>query len=457
MSPLKYTHIKIKNIGKVVTGKTPPTADKSNYNGDFMFISPTELHDGFMINKSGKTITKKGMNSIKSNTISGTSVLVGCIGWDIGNIGLCKDNCATNQQINSITDFKKTINPYYCYYWFTTKKEYLFSISSITRTPILSKTTFEEIEIPFPSKERQDAIVNTLQPIDQKIQNNKKIIAELEEMAKTVYDYWFTQFDFPNDEGKPYKSSGGKMVYNAELKRDIPEGWEVKSMSEILVKNNVGFDYKSIEPTVDLSVMPSGTIVINNLNESSNFSTNLFKMEKGDILFGSIRPYLKKACIAPCDGVVAGTVHSYKVKRKEDYNFALFTMARDVFFEYAVKLSTGTKMPVISNENILQYKIPYNKKIVTSFNALNIKELICNSIQDNLGLTSLRDWLLPMLMNGQAVVEDDSDNTISFNEEQKTDDEKFEHWIKNQGLAARGDVDKVTLRELFNAMDDDDK
>ena len=115
-----------------------------------MFISPTELHGEYKVERSEKTITQKGLESIKSNSIDGTSVLVGCIGWDMGNVSMCFEKCATNQQINSITKIKNSYNPYYLYYWLSTKKDYLFSIASVTRTPILSKGTFEEVLIPIP-------------------------------------------------------------------------------------------------------------------------------------------------------------------------------------------------------------------------------------------------------------------------------------------------------------------
>jgi len=149
---MDYINIPLKEIGRVVTGKTPSTEISEYYNGPIMFITPTELHSNFIVNKSEKTITIDGFNSIRSNTIKGTSVMVGCIGWDMGNVALCTESCATNQQINSITDIKPEYNPLYLYYWLKTKKDYLFSISSITRTPILSKSTFEEILVPMPNK-----------------------------------------------------------------------------------------------------------------------------------------------------------------------------------------------------------------------------------------------------------------------------------------------------------------
>ena len=222
---------------------------------------------------------------------------------------------------------------------------------------------------------------------------------------KLLYDYWFTQFDFPNQEGKPYRSSNGKMIWNDELKREIPINWEVKQLSDLLYKNTKSFNFESVQPTIDLSVMPSNSIALSELNVSSNFTTNLYQMKKGDILFGSIRPYLHKAGFAPCDGVVAGTIHSYNVNNSEDYNFALITLCMKTFFDYAMNVSSGTKMPVVNSDAILSYKFAYSKEIVKLFNEIDLIEIMANNIQENQKLKSLRDWLLPMLMNGQVNIE----------------------------------------------------
>ena len=219
-----------------------------------------------------------------------------------------------------------------------------------------------------------------------------------------MYDYWFTQFDFPNENGEPYRTSGGQMVWNDELKRNIPIGWSVISLGELLEKNTTAFDYSSSQPAIDLSVMPSNSIALSELNTSDSFTTNLFEMHRGDILFGSIRPYLHKAGIAPCDGVVAGTVHSYSIRNEQDYNFALITLTRDMFFDYAVNVSSGTKMPVISSDSILAYKVAYHPDIVKKFNSIALMEIITQNVQENQHLMALRDWLLPMLMNGQASI-----------------------------------------------------
>ena len=233
-----------------------------------------------------------------------------------------------------------------------------------------------------------------------------KINDNLQQQLKLLYDYWFTQFDFPDENGKPYRANGGLMVWNPEMKREIPANWSVKSLGDILVKNSEAFDFKSELPAIDLSVMPSESIAIEELNTSKNFTTNLYIMHQGDILFGSIRPYLHKAGFAPCDGVVAGTIYSYRVKKQSDYNFALFALCRNSFFDYAVNVSSGTKMPVANSTSLLTYKVAYCSAIVEKFNDFSITSTIAENIQECQKMISLRDWLLPMLMNGQATVTD---------------------------------------------------
>lgn len=298
-------------------------------------------------------------------------------------------------------------------------KKYLFTIlqSSFVRNqalelaknsvqPDLTHDMFKSIEIPVPHIDEQKKIAKIYCLLNDAIVCNSLANNNLEQQLRFIYDYWFTQFDFPDENGKPYRTSGGKMVWNDELKREIPEGWECRTLSSLLHRHQQAFDYKSEQPTVDLSIMPTSSIAIEQTNSSSMFATNLYWMDEGDILFGSIRPYLKKAGIAPCNGVVAGTVHCFQVDDKHDYNFALFTLCGKNMFDYAVKVSKGTKMPVVSAEDILSYKVPYSKEISRLFNAFSIQKTICNNVKEIQQLTKLRDWLLPMLMNGQATVAD---------------------------------------------------
>lgn len=265
---------------------------------------------------------------------------------------------------------------------------------------------FSFLDLYLPDYETQKRIGDLLYHMERKRENNAQINDNLQQQLKLMYDYWFNQFDFPNEDGKPYRASGGAMEWSPDLQREIPAGWSCVPLEDILQRNSEAFDFSSIEPTVDLSIMPSGSIALDQVNRSDKFSTNLFRMNEGDILFGSIRPYLKKAGIAPCNGVVAGTIHSFRVKRKSDYNFALFTLCGKAFFDYAVRVSTGTKMPIVSLDSIMSYKVPYSESIVRRFNHIDVRHIICSNVQETQKLASFRDWLLPMLMNGQATISD---------------------------------------------------
>lgn len=313
-----------------------------------------------------------------------------------------------NQRIGLITCDETQLNKSFAYYLFMTKsvREQLERSSSGTKVKHTSPERIYDVEVEIPDLSSQEKIAKLLMAVDGKISANLSINDNLQHQMKLLYDYWFTQFDFPNQTGNPYRSSGGKMIWNEELKREIPIGWSVKTLADLLYKNTEAFDFSSEQPTIDLSVMPSDSIALSEINSSSNFTTNLYCMKQGDILFGSIRPYLHKAGFAPCDGVVAGTVHSYRVFQTQDYNFSLMTLCRDMFFDYAVNLSSGTKMPVISSDAILSYKVAYSQEIVSLFNNIDLINTIANNVQENIKLKSLRDWLLPMLMNGQATIED---------------------------------------------------
>lgn len=404
--------VKINDIGKVVTGKTPRTDDSQNYGSDFMFLGPTDLHKHFIITESEKMISSKGLASIKGSKLDGLSILVGCIGWDMGNVALVNCKCATNQQINSITEIKESYNPLYIYYWLKHKKNYLFQIANVTRTPILNKSDFSNIELSVPNKIEQDKIAKVLSDLDSKIEINNKINAELEAMAKTLYDYWFVQFDFPDANGKPYKTSGGKMVWNEELKRDIPVGWEVKTLLDIANFVN-GLACQKFRPKENedsyrvIKIREMGT----GFTENSEFvSTNIpdkVIIHNGNILFSWSATLDVKIWTG---GTGALNQHIFKITSndfpKSYYYFELLNYLQHFKMQAELRKTT---MGHITQDHLKQSRIT-----IPSFDLINKLDKIIRPILDkkvkleeeNQELASLRDWLLPMLMNGQVSVGD---------------------------------------------------
>ena len=191
---MNYTNTPINKIGKVVTGKTPSTSISEYYDGDIMFITPTELHSDYVVTKSEKTISQKGFDSIRSNTISGTSVMVGCIGWDMGNVAVCKETCATNQQINSIVPERKRISGDFLYYSLVNNYDILRIYGGDgTAVPIVNKSDFESIEIDLPPLPEQRAIAEVLSSLDDKIDLLHRENKTLEQMAEALFRQWFVE------------------------------------------------------------------------------------------------------------------------------------------------------------------------------------------------------------------------------------------------------------------------
>ena len=416
--------MKIKDIGNVVTGKTPQTAHAEFYGGDYMFITPTELHGGYKISSSEKTLTEAGLESIKTNSIDGISVLVGCIGWDMGNVAMCFEKCATNQQINSITQISEDYSPYFLYYWLSTKKEYLFSISSVTRTPILSKGVFEEIEIPSISRSEQDKIAKVLLVLDKKIKLNSEINDNLAQQLRLLYDYWFTQFDFPDESGKPYRSSGGQMVWSDDAKKEIPASWNSTKMSDAIEGIRTGLNPR------DNFKLGSGTIkyiTVKNLRSDGilDFSGcdtidetaraivhRRSDVCTGDILFASIAPLGRCHLVQelPQDWDINESVFSIRCnKATVTPEYLYMHLQSEAFVKESTACSTGSVFKGIRINTLLDSRMLLPPMQVVDKFSQQTKPLF--SLQYKLNkeiqaLTQLRDWLLPMLMNGQATVSD---------------------------------------------------
>lgn len=394
---MELKEYRIKEIGKVVTGKTPSTFDSENYGSDYLFITPAELHDGYKIVDAEKRISVKGFNSIKSNTISGNSVLVGCIGWDMGNVGYTEETCATNQQINSICEFKSFCNPLYAYYWLSTKKKYLFSIASVTRTPLLSKSSFSEVFIPLPNREYQDEVVKILSTINNKIQINKKIIAELESMAKEIYGYWFIQFDFPNTNGTPYKASGGKMVWNKELGREIPDGWKVQKLTDYLVESTKSkIQVNQVNDSVgNVPFFTSGN-AIHYVNDYLVDDLNIFLSTGGN---ASVQIYFGKASYSTDTWCI---------------NFSEYTSYMFIFIQSIIgyindNLFTGSGLKHLQKDKFGDIKIAIPpENVINAFNktVVNLFKMKAANMKSSRILNEQMNELLPLLMNGQVSVKE---------------------------------------------------
>ena len=417
-----YEPVRIGDLGKVVTGKTPKTDTPEYFGNDHMFIGPSDLHKHFFITFSERMVSTKGLESIKGSVLNGVSVLVGCIGWDMGNVAIVEGRCATNQQINSITNVHDKYNPLYVYYWLKNKKDFLFQQASVTRTPILNKTNFSNITINIPQeREYQDLVVHLLATIDKKIELNNRINSELEAMAKTLYEYWFVQFDFPDANGKPYKSSGGKILYNPVLKREIPEEW-CDSVLGDLINLERGVTYGK-EDVIDKE-NPKAIGVLRATNVTGNIvdiddlvyvptslvsdSQTIKAFETIIVMSSGSKDHVGKNGVYYFEEPLGYGAFCSKISPKKGKEAFVNTFLQSIWFRAYIKNQClGTNINNLTGDHINKCPIVLpSTTLIEKFEgqAGRIYKKIALNANESQKLRMLRDWLLPMLMNGQVTV-----------------------------------------------------
>ena len=269
--------------------------------------------------------------------------------------------------------------------------EYVMKGSKGTKMPRGDKSQIMNFVIPDLEIGEQIKIGKLLKSIDQKIQTNSQINQELEAMAKTLYDYWFVQFNFPDQNGNPYKSSGGKMVYNPELKCEIPEGWGVEKLKYFLTIKN-GKDHKHLQDG-KFAVYGSGGIM----------RTVADYLYSGESILFPRKGTLNNVMYVNEKFWTVDTMF-YSEVNKNNSALYVFYSVKDIDFN---KLNTGTGVPSMTSSILYDLNIIVpEENILEKFNTVvkrNYDTIKLNNIQ-NQELTQLRDWLLPMLMNGQVKV-----------------------------------------------------
>ena len=265
----------------------------------------------------------------------------------------------------------------------------------------LTDTLVKEMPIPLPDISIQRKIGDIPSYIDRKIENNNKINAELESMAKTIYDYWFLQFEFPNEEGKPYKSSGGKMVWNEELKREIPEGWNTTTIGDITIchdSERIPLSGKDRESMIGDIPYYGATDIMGYVNRPIFDGDYVLLAEDGSVMDEDGHPILQRVT-----GQVWVNNHAHVLEPIKNHSCKLLMMfLKDV---YVPMIKTGSIQMKINQENmngITVPDIPDDLKEKINLELCTIEKKQLQIIAENQELASLRDFILPMLMNGQV-------------------------------------------------------
>ena len=275
----------------------------------------------------------------------------------------------------------------------------------------------------IPHKEKVGHFIKTL---DDKIALNRRMNEKLETMAKRLYDRWFVQFDFPDADGRPYKTSGGKMAWNAALKREIPAGWEVKRLGDVLTTNRgVSYSTKTITgnkgiPMINLaSFLPNGSYKVDGIKTYTGQYSADKVLKPFDLLMCNTqqtaidfsKDIIGKSLLVPNifdkDIISSHHVNTLKVQ-DENLKFYLNRLFNtDYFHAYISRYASGTNIMGLDFSGVTNFmtEIP-PKKLLKKFAdiALIVEKKKSEMIRENQKLTALRDRLLPLLMNGQVAV-----------------------------------------------------
>ncbi len=406
--PNGWIEFRIKDKFQTGSGATPLSTKKEFYeNGNIPWINSGELESPY-INSTSNFITQLGFESSNTHLFAKNTVLLAMYGATAGKASLLEIEACTNQAICAIKP-NDDFSSLFIKYQLDNLYDYLVSLSSGSARNNLSQEGIGNLTLFAPkTKDEQEHLIRILRYIDSKIENNNKINAELESLAKTIYDYWFLQFEFPNEEGKPYKSSGGKMVWNEKLNRMIPDGWKDGNLYDIAEFTN-GLACQKHRP-----IKNNQRLLVIKIREMHNGFTSetewvrddipqKYVIEDGDILF-SWSATLET--IIWTGGQGALNQHIFKVSEKNCAKYYVFMQLAEYVKNFvAMAEARKTTMGHITSDHLNQSRIvlpctkvidSFEKKVTPLFTS------IIKNKQESIELSKLRDFLLPMLLNGQV-------------------------------------------------------
>lgn len=269
----------------------------------------------------------------------------------------------------------------------------LYQYQGQSAQPGLSAKTLSELVIELPDLEVQNRVFRLLKSIDDKVMLNSSIITELESLAKTIYNFWFLQFEFPNEAGNPYKSSGGEMFWTEELKSEIPVGWKVVKLGDILFENK-----KSKVQVGEAKLSPGKIPFFTSGNKIFGFSehfvegVNMFLNTGGN---ADVKLYVGQAAYSTDTWCINFGNHTFFIYL---YLLSIKQILNDSFF-------TGSGLKHLQKNQLKDHLVLYpSKEIIEQFNELAsplFRNISLNYIE-NQELESLRNYLLPLLINRQA-------------------------------------------------------
>lgn len=405
----------ISAIAKRVSSGLTPLRSTSEFweNGTIPWLKTEQLGEKFIYSTTEKiseaALRKTSIKVYPPNTLS---IAMYGEGKTRGNVSIIKSEMATNQACCNVELDPGLADFEYVYYFLKTQYKELRNLSSGVRKN-LNSYDIKNFVVRLPKELiEQKKIAAVLSALDAKIDCNNRINVELEAMAKALYDYWFVQFDFPDTNGNPYKSSGGKMDYSATLKREIPAGWAAAPLSSITPISNdavnpADFPEKAFK---HFSIPIFDFTKTYGVELGQSIGSNKFTVIGSDLLVSKLNPWFNRVVYVmdEADQICSTEFVLWRSPSENLKNFLFLIATSQQFISHCVQSATGTSNSHkrVNPNVMMRFELPYEEKVAAEFGALidpTLKKIIFNQ-RENQYLAQLRDWLLPMLMNGQVTV-----------------------------------------------------
>ena len=408
-----FRRMKLSEIGQIVAGGTPKTKIEEYWNGDVPWITPKDLssHAGMYISRGERNISQVGLDNSSAKLLPKGTVLFTSRA-PIGYVAIARNEVTTNQGFKSIIVNDEHDN-IFTYYLLKNNIDIIENHANGSTFKEISGSVMKSLEFGIPSLREQKAIAHILSTLDDKIEVNNEINKTLENMAQAIFKQWFVDFEFPNENGEPYKSSGGEMV-ESEL-GTIPKGWEVVQFRDIFrfvkgkkPKTIAECEFKDSEKYLTIDVLNRNSVLFCSKEKviEANSEDVLMVMDgasSGAVYFGQ-------------KGVVASTLAKLELISQKVSNQFLFYAIK--YFENDIKThTTGSAIPHTDKEYTyrLMIALPNDISLQTKIDDLlcDISDTFIAREQENAVLKATRDTLLPKLMSGEIRVPLDQDGYAS--------------------------------------------
>ena len=410
---MEYKKYKLGDICKIFgrigfRGYTTEDLVSSPSNGAIS-LSPSNIVDGVMDLSKCTYISWEKYEESPEIKVAPNDIVIVKTGNSYGRTAIIRNvehPMTLNPQFVVLKDIQ--INPVYLAYFLKTDEfqKQIYGIVGGSAIPTLSQEDLANLIVRVPNENTQNTIADILDSLDGKIEINKRINDNLEAMAKQLYDYWFVQFDFPNEEGKPYKSSGGAMVWNEKLKREIPEGWKVANVFDEL-SIQYGFPFSTelfTEEPTNIPVVRIRDILDNSVSAYSEEEVDeKYKLQKQDLLVGMDGNFHMNYWN---DNVSYLNQRSVRLRAKSKSTVSIMQAKYDIapYIKAKELRAKGSTVGHLSDKDLKELFVLVcpNIEFRNKFDSI-LAEIIENRCE-MIELTKQRDELLPLLMNGQATV-----------------------------------------------------